>query len=194
MTQQLVLILSIWNVSTLSATAAPTAHITQFAHVMSVTACHSAACHSAVGNSAVGNSAVESSADKSGADKTGAVKTGTAGSGPHEQAAEQADVQVVDGKDAEGNVTNGEGSKGKDKGDGDGNKDSGESSPLFLPKTQGVTPTPVDGIEPREFPSGLRLWRIREGEGKRPTPDSRVAVHYTGWLEDGRVYISTRDQ
>ncbi|MGB0716280.1 MAG: FKBP-type peptidyl-prolyl cis-trans isomerase [Phycisphaerae bacterium] len=67
-------------------------------------------------------------------------------------------------------------------------------APLLLPKSQEIRPTSIEGIPVRELPSGLKLWQLEKAEGTRPTPDSLVLVHYTGWLEDGRVYTTTREQ
>jgi FKBP-type peptidyl-prolyl cis-trans isomerase len=39
--------------------------------------------------------------------------------------------------------------------------------------------------------SGLQYQMLREGAGKSPTAQSRVAVHYIGWLEDGKVFDSS---
>jgi len=41
-------------------------------------------------------------------------------------------------------------------------------------------------------PSGLKYCALVEGKGaKKPGPLDKVRVHYTGWLEDGRVFDSS---
>ncbi len=41
-------------------------------------------------------------------------------------------------------------------------------------------------------PSGLQYVDIVEGTGATPEPGSKVAVHYTGQLTDGKVFDSSR--
>ncbi len=41
-------------------------------------------------------------------------------------------------------------------------------------------------------PSGLQYEEITEGTGASPTPGQKVVVHYTGTLEDGTVFDSSR--
>jgi len=52
-------------------------------------------------------------------------------------------------------------------------------------------PTPVEGIEVVTFPSGLKQWDIKVGEGASPQPTDTVSVHYVGWLADGTVFDSS---
>lgn len=40
--------------------------------------------------------------------------------------------------------------------------------------------------------SGLGIVSYREGAGETAGPRSRVTVHFTGWLPDGRVFENTR--
>lgn len=43
-------------------------------------------------------------------------------------------------------------------------------------------------------PSGLKYEEITEGTGATPTPGQTVTVHYTGTLEDGTKFDSSRDR
>ncbi len=43
----------------------------------------------------------------------------------------------------------------------------------------------------RETPSGLRYQDLQVGTGTEATPGRSVAVHYTGWLTDGREFDSS---
>jgi FKBP-type peptidyl-prolyl cis-trans isomerase FkpA len=43
-------------------------------------------------------------------------------------------------------------------------------------------------------PSGLRYTDVQPGEGAEAKAGSVVAVHYTGWLEDGTKFDSSRDR
>lgn len=42
--------------------------------------------------------------------------------------------------------------------------------------------------------SGLRYLDVTVGKGESPEADSRVTVHYTGWLVDGKKFDSSRDR
>jgi FKBP-type peptidyl-prolyl cis-trans isomerase FkpA len=42
-----------------------------------------------------------------------------------------------------------------------------------------------------ETPSGLRYQDLEQGTGTEATPGRTVAVHYTGWLADGREFDSS---
>ena len=44
------------------------------------------------------------------------------------------------------------------------------------------------------MPSGLRYVDLEPGEGAEAKPGNVVAVHYTGWLEDGTKFDSSRDR
>jgi FKBP-type peptidyl-prolyl cis-trans isomerase len=41
---------------------------------------------------------------------------------------------------------------------------------------------------------GLRYWDIQVGNGAEATRGDRVTVHYTGWLENGKKFDSSRDR
>ena len=43
-------------------------------------------------------------------------------------------------------------------------------------------------------PSGLKYIDLKEGEGETPTKGQTVVVHYTGTLEDGTKFDSSRDR
>ena len=45
-----------------------------------------------------------------------------------------------------------------------------------------------------ETPSGLKYIELESGEGKTPSRGETVAVHYTGTLEDGTKFDSSRDR
>ncbi len=44
------------------------------------------------------------------------------------------------------------------------------------------------------LPSGLRYIEIKEGTGASPKTGQLVEVHYTGWLEDGDKFDSSKDR
>jgi len=43
-------------------------------------------------------------------------------------------------------------------------------------------------------PTGLWSLDVTQGEGEQPTMESKVRVHYTGWLTDGTKFDSSRDR
>lgn len=61
----------------------------------------------------------------------------------------------------------------------------------LLTITQPPKQTPVDKITPVTTESGLKYWDIMPGDGPSPTPNSKVTVHYTGWLTDGTLFDSS---
>lgn len=69
---------------------------------------------------------------------------------------------------------------------------SGEvSSKVEVPRFPG---DPVEGAW-TELPSGLKYFEIRAGSGEKPAgPQTKVKVHYTGWLVDGTKFDSSVDR
>ena len=58
-------------------------------------------------------------------------------------------------------------------------------------------PDAIDADAPTEFTvssSGLRYQVLRRTSGARPEPDSKIHVHYRGWLADGTVFDSSYDK
>lgn len=52
-------------------------------------------------------------------------------------------------------------------------------------------PTSVAGLEPSTTKSGVKYWDIKTGSGKRPPPQSIITAHYSGWLENGKLFHTT---
>ncbi|MFK7802533.1 MAG: FKBP-type peptidyl-prolyl cis-trans isomerase [Anaerolineae bacterium] len=55
-------------------------------------------------------------------------------------------------------------------------------------------PAIVDSIDYTTTESGLKFVDLEEGTGPVPNPMQKVAVHYTGWLEDGSIFDSSLDR
>ncbi len=53
---------------------------------------------------------------------------------------------------------------------------------------------PANDLATVTTPSGLKYVEIIEGTGATPTPGQTVTVHYTGTLEDGTKFDSSRDR
>jgi FKBP-type peptidyl-prolyl cis-trans isomerase len=58
------------------------------------------------------------------------------------------------------------------------------------PNTNAPTKVTGDGVK---TPSGLIYWDIRMGTGEVAKEGSRVRVHYTGWLTNGKKFDSSVD-
>ena len=43
-------------------------------------------------------------------------------------------------------------------------------------------------------PSGLQIEELHAGQGTAAKPGDKVAVHYTGWLTDGKKFDSSLDR
>ena len=41
--------------------------------------------------------------------------------------------------------------------------------------------------------SGLKIQDLKVGDGPSPTPGQKVTVHYTGWLENGKQFETSRN-
>ncbi len=55
-------------------------------------------------------------------------------------------------------------------------------------------PNPSELGELHDKINGLRYWVISEGEGKIPQQGDAVTCHYSGWLEDGTLFDSSRNR
>jgi len=53
-------------------------------------------------------------------------------------------------------------------------------------------PPPVEG-EMVRAEAGLRYIQVSEGTGREARPGNEVEIHYSGWLEDGRRFDTSRD-
>jgi len=58
------------------------------------------------------------------------------------------------------------------------------------PNTKAPTKVTGDGVK---TDSGLQYWDIRLGNGETAKEGSRVRVHYTGWLTNGKKFDSSVD-
>lgn len=57
-----------------------------------------------------------------------------------------------------------------------------------------AVPTPSGNADLVTTPSGLKYKDIKEGTGATPKPGQTVEVHYTGTLENGTKFDSSRDR
>ncbi len=55
-------------------------------------------------------------------------------------------------------------------------------------------PTSTAGLVPQSSASGITYYVLRPGAGASPVPGQTVAVHYTGWLQNGTKFDSSLDR
>jgi FKBP-type peptidyl-prolyl cis-trans isomerase len=67
---------------------------------------------------------------------------------------------------------------------------SAQTATVKKPNTSAPTKVTGDGTK---MPSGLTYWDIRVGNGETAKEGSRVRVHYTGWLTNGKKFDSSVD-
>jgi hypothetical protein len=53
---------------------------------------------------------------------------------------------------------------------------------------------PADAPEWVAGPIGMKVWDVKEGEGKPCEPGAKVTIHYTGWTLNGAQFDSSRDK
>ena len=62
------------------------------------------------------------------------------------------------------------------------------------PGRSDVKPGPDDKDAPKEFSgtkSGLKYRIVRKSDGRKPTAQDTVTVHYRGWLDNGKEFDSS---
>jgi peptidylprolyl isomerase len=71
-----------------------------------------------------------------------------------------------------------------------------QTTPLTIPKTNQPKETLIamDTSNATTTDSGLKYITIKEGNGATPKTGENVTVHYTGTLEDGNKFDSSRDR
>ena len=57
-----------------------------------------------------------------------------------------------------------------------------------------AAPTKVNEADYQTTPSGLKYYDFAVGDGATPKKGQQVAVHYTGWLTDGKKFDSSLDR
>ena len=75
------------------------------------------------------------------------------------------------------------GGRGPDQGGGGGGGGSG--GPPALPTAKGETKT---------TPSGVKYETLKEGTGPEAKAGQKIRIHYTGTLENGKMFDSSRDR
>ena len=55
-------------------------------------------------------------------------------------------------------------------------------------------PNPGNLGEVHDHIEGLKYWIITAGEGETPNNGDAVTCHYSGWLEDGTLFDSSRNR
>lgn len=66
--------------------------------------------------------------------------------------------------------------------------------PAPMTVTRSDAQAPIDGLPVVTTPSGLKYWVLAEGTGPTPSRGDTVAVHYSGWLADGKKFDSSLDR
>jgi FKBP-type peptidyl-prolyl cis-trans isomerase len=69
---------------------------------------------------------------------------------------------------------------------------AGSSALAKVSQDANVTTTATKPGEGRELNNGLKYETVKEGTGAVATPGSRVSVHYTGSLTNGKVFDTSR--
>lgn len=80
--------------------------------------------------------------------------------------------------------------------DPSGNANTSATATVISIRTDaGMTDTPPAVNDPnwQIAPSGLGTWDIQQGSGLQVNSASNITVFYTGWLDDGTVFDSARD-
>jgi peptidylprolyl isomerase len=76
-----------------------------------------------------------------------------------------------------------------------GNFNETTSAPTTVTKNQTlIASNTMSDANVVTTPSGLKYIELEEGTGATPEPGQRVVVHYTGTLEDGTKFDSSRDR
>ncbi len=71
-------------------------------------------------------------------------------------------------------------------------KEKGASAPKEVPPMPAAEPAKKKDPQIVTTPSGLKYIDLVEGTGATPAPGDNCQVHYTGWLENGTQFDSSR--